>query len=100
MGRTIARALAALSVAGWLGIATAASQSGGVEVRADAGSPAPSTDGGGHATDGGAVRDADQEVIDHLDELENLDLLQNLGLLDPSGEDDAPTGSPNKPSPR
>ena len=83
------RALVALSVAGWMGLA-AATQSAQGEDRADGGSPAPPADGGTRAADGGAARDPDQEVIDHLDELEQLDLLQQLGLLDPSGEDEAP----------
>ena len=84
------RALVALSVAGWMGLAAAATQSARTEDRADGGSPAPPADGGTRAADGGAARDPDQEVIDHLDELEQLDLLQQLGLLDPSGEDEAP----------
>jgi hypothetical protein len=55
------------------------------------GSVRPRTDGDTWSgTDGGATRDPDQEVIDHLDLLERLDLLDHLGLVDASGEDDSP----------
>ncbi|HTP29881.1 MAG TPA: hypothetical protein VMK12_30010 [Anaeromyxobacteraceae bacterium] len=56
---------------------------------AAAASPRP----GGDATDtfapdaGSPVRDPDQELIDHWDEIENLELLQNLELFDPQADD-------------
>lgn len=46
-------------------------------------------DGGsqtGGAPDAGAS-DPDQEIVDHLDELENLELLQNLELFDPKPDE-------------
>jgi len=100
MAGRIARELAALSAAACVGLAAGGSQTTRAEDHADGGPPAPPADGGARAADGGAARDSDQEVIDHLDELEKLELLQHLGLLDPSGEDDAPAAPPARASPR
>jgi hypothetical protein len=33
------------------------------------------------------IADPDQEIIEHLDELQYLELLQNLELFDPKGEE-------------
>lgn len=81
------RALAALLLAAWAGLAAAP---GALGEERDGGSPPPA-DRGTPTPDGGAARDPDQEVIDHLDELQQLELLQHLGLLDASGEDEAPS---------
>ncbi len=84
-----ARLAAALVLAAPFGIAAADPPSTPAEERAGPG-PRPAPDGGALAPDGGTARDRDQEVIDHLDELERLDLLEHLGLLDESGEDPPP----------
>jgi hypothetical protein len=44
-------------------------------------------DGGTRGADGGAP-DADERVIEHLDELQQLELIENLGLLDPIGDEE------------
>lgn len=90
------RALAALLLAASVGLASPQN------VRGDArdGGSLPPADGGVPTPVGGAVHDPDQEVIDHLDELEQLELLQHLGLLDASGEDEAPAKPPPRGSPR
>ena len=64
----------------------------------DGGSPLLA-DGGTVPFDGGASRDPDQEVIDHLDELQRLELLEHLGLFDESGEDEPPPGNRRKSPP-
>ncbi len=39
-----------------------------------------------HPADGGSA-DPDQEIIDHLDELQQLELLENLELFDPKADE-------------
>ena len=46
---------------------------------ADAGAGPPAADAPG--------ADPDQEIIDHLDELQQMELLQNLELFDPKAEE-------------
>lgn len=54
----------------------------------DGAAPAPADGGVPDAGTAPAPRDADQDVVEHLELLEKLELLEHLGLLDASGEDE------------